>query len=170
MRRLGNGYRIFMLTEHLATKSLSKECGTYVFNTDTFPIIFWVNFWIKWKSSHKQRQYGRVLFKLNMSWRNTVTEWMSNKDEFMELVGRLIRANIIPATLVDDHKLQITLETLGKINVSRAPQGNNFLYRANAKETMMWDLNQQNGKLIRELEEKTGFNLGNYHKLNIINS
>ena len=65
---------------------------------------------------------------------------------------------------------QIILETLGDINVPRAPQGNKFVYRANAKETMMWDLNQKNGKLIRELEEKTGVNLDNYHKLNIINS
>ena len=110
-----------------------------------------------------------------MSWRNSVTEWMSSKNEFMDLVGRLIRGNI-PTTLVDDHKLhsillnQIMLETLGEINVPRAPQGNNFVYRANAKENMMWDLNQQNGKLIRELEEKTGVNLDNYHKLNIINS
>ena len=95
----------------------------------------------------------------------------------MELVGELIRANIIPTTLVDDHKLhsillnQIMLETLGEINVPRAPQqGNNFIYRTNAKETTMWDLNQQNGKLIRELEGKTGVNLDNYHKLNIINS
>ena len=111
-----------------------------------------------------------------MSWRNIVTEWMCSKSEFMDLVGRLIRANIIPTTLVDDHKLysilinQIMLETLGKINVPRAPQGNNFTYRANAKETIMWDLNQKNGKLIRELEEKTGVNLDNYHKLNIINT
>ena len=111
-----------------------------------------------------------------MSWRNSVTEWMSSKNEFMDLVGRLIRGNIIPTKLVDDHKLhsillnQIMLETLGEINVPRAPQGNNFTCRANAKETMMWDLNQQNGKLIRELEEKTGVNLDNYPKLNIINS
>ena len=94
----------------------------------------------------------------------------------MDLVGRLIRANIIPATLVDDHKLysillnQIMLEALGDINLPRAPQGNNLVYRANAKETTMRDLNQKNGKLIRELEEKTGVNLDNYHKLNIINA
>ena len=100
---------------------------------------------------------------------------MSIKNEFLDLVGRLIRANI-PATLVDDHKLhsillnQILLETLGDINVPRAPQGNNFTYRANAKETIMWDPNQKNGKLIRELQEKTGVNLDNYHKLNIINT
>ena len=62
------------------------------------------------------------------------------------------------------------LETLGDINVPRAPQGNNFTYCANAKETTMWDLNQKNGKLIRELEEKIGVNLDNYHKFNIINS
>ena len=111
-----------------------------------------------------------------MSWRSIVTEWLTSQYEFTDLVGRLIRANIIPATLVDDHKLhsilltQIILETLGDINVPRAPQENNFVYRANAKETMMWDLNQKNGKLIRELEEKTGVNLDNYHKLNIINS
>ena len=97
---------------------------------------------------------------MNMSWRNTVTEWMSSKNEFKDLVGRLIRANTIPATLVDDHRPysillnQIMLETLGDINVPRAPQGNNFVYRANAKETTMWDLNQKNGKLIRELEKK----------------
>ena len=111
-----------------------------------------------------------------MSWRNIVTEWMSSKNEFIDLVGRLIRANIIPTTLVDDHKLysillnQIMLETLGEINVPRALQGNNFTYRTNAKETIMWDLNQTNGKLIRELEGKTGVNRDNYHKLNIINT
>ena len=112
---------------------------------------------------------------VKMSWSNLVTEWMSSKKEFMELVGQLIRANIIPATLSDDQNLhsillnQIILETMAEINVPRAPQGNNFLYCANAKETLMWDLNQKNGKLIRELEEKTGVNLNNYHKLNIIN-
>ena len=111
-----------------------------------------------------------------MSWRNIVTEWMSSKTEFMDLLGRLIRANIIPATLVDDQKLysillnQIMLETLGEIKVPRALLGNNFVYRAISKETLMWDLNQKTGKLIRELEEKTGVNLDNYHKLNIINS
>ena len=78
-----------------------------------------------------------------MWWRNIVTEWMSSKTEFMDLVGRLIRANIIPTTLVDDHKLysillnQIMLETLGEIKVPRAPQGNHFVYRANSKETLM---------------------------------
>ena len=97
---------------------------------------------------------------VNISCRKIVTEWMSSKTEFMDLLGRLIRANIIPATLVDDQKLysillnQIMLETLGDIYVPRAPQGNNFVYRANAKETTMWDLSQKNGKLIRELEEK----------------
>ena len=111
--------------------------------------------------------------RVRMSWRNSVTEWMSGKNEFMDLVGRLIHGNIIPTTLVDDHSLhsillnQIMLETLGDINVPRAPQGSNFVYRANAKETIMWDLNQKNGKLIRELEEKTGVNLDNYRKLNI---
>ena len=50
-------------------------------------------------------------------------------------VHKLIRANIIPATLVEDQNLhsillnQIMLETLGDINVPRAPQGNNFTYR-----------------------------------------
>ena len=84
-----------------------------------------------------------------MSWRNIVTEWMSSKTEFMDLVGRLIHANIIPTTLIDDQHLhsillnQIMLETLGDINVPRAPQGNNFTYCANAKETRMWDLRME---------------------------
>ena len=99
---------------------------------------------------------------MNMSWRNIVTEWMSSKNEFMDLVGRLICTNIIPATLVDDQNLhsillnQITLETLGDINVPRAPQGNNFTYRANAKETILLIVPTQRkqpcGILIRRME------------------
>ena len=34
-----------------------------------------------------------------------VTKWLTSQHDFMDLVGQLIRANIVPTTLVDDDKL-----------------------------------------------------------------
>ena len=86
----------------------------------------------------------------------------------------LIEKNIIPATLIDNATLhsimltQIILETLTGITVPRA-QGNNFTYRMNAREMMMWDMARKNEKQVEALEKEMGVNLNHYHKLNIRN-
>ena len=112
-----------------------------------------------------------------MSWRDFVTRWLPNKtqESLTTLVQHLVRANMIPTTLIDNYMLhailltQIVLETLNDLTVPPAPQGPNFTYRMNAKEVMTHDLNSKNAKQIEQLEEQTGVGLEHYHKLKIEN-
>ena len=93
----------------------------------------------------------------------------------MDLLRHLVRANMIPATFIDNQTLQsilitqVILETLSDLTVPPAPQPSNFSYRANAKEMVMWDLNRKSAEQIESLEEQTGVNLNHYHKLKIKN-
>ena len=92
-----------------------------------------------------------------MSWRDITSTWLTNnlgKEDrlILDLIRYLVERNIIPETLVDNLTLhsilltQIMLETLSGISVPKAPQGNTFTYRANAKEMMMWELGAKNAK------------------------
>jgi hypothetical protein len=96
-------------------------------------------------------------FNADMTWRNIVTHWLSDKIitqegnlATLDLMKLLIEKNIIPVTLIDNPTLhsiiltQIILETLTGITVLRAPQGNTFTYRMNAREMMMWDMARKN--------------------------
>ena len=91
----------------------------------------------------------------------------------LDLIQCLVEANIIPKTLVDNSMLhsvllaQIILETLNRLSVPKALQGNTLNYHANAKAMMMWDLGANNAKQIKTLEEQTGVNLDHYYKLKI---
>jgi hypothetical protein len=82
----------------------------------------------------------------------------------MDLVSELIRANIVPETLVDNAMLhtillkQALLETL-----------NTFTYHMNAKEEMMWSFGTKIEQHIRDLQQETGVHLDYYHKLKIEN-
>ena len=114
-----------------------------------------------------------------MFWRDIVCAWLSNKTRqdrsILDLIRSLVETNIIPETLVDNSMLQtilltqIMLETLNRLSVPKAPQGNTFTYHMNAKELMMWDLGVKNAKQIETLEEQTGVNLDHYYKLRIVN-
>ena len=112
-----------------------------------------------------------------MSWRDVVTNWLSNKQDLtlLDLLWQLAQTNMIPATLIDNQTLQsilltqIMLETLTDVTVPPAPQSSNFTYHMNAKEMVMLDLNVKNAKQMKMLEEQTGVNLDHYHKLNIEN-
>ena len=105
--------------------------------------------------------------------------WLSNKTwqdrSILDLIRSLVETNIIPETLVDNSMLQtilltqIMLGTLNGLSVPKAPQGNTFTYRMNAKKLMMGDLGAKNAKQIETLEEQTGVNLDHYYKLRIVN-
>ena len=116
--------------------------------------------------------------RVNMSWRDFVTRWISNRGDrlvVMDLVGELIRANSIPATLVDNATLhtilikQALLETLNTAVLPNAPQGRTFTYHMNVKEEMMWSFGTKIQQHIRELQKETGVHLDHYHKLKIEN-
>ena len=121
-----------------------------------------------------------------MSWRDVVTNWLSNKKDLTlldllqemiqaDMIRDMIEANMIPATLIDNQTLhsilltQVILETLMDLSV---PPVNNFTHNANrrGKEMILWDLNRKNAEQMKSLEEQTGVNLDHYHKLNIENS
>jgi hypothetical protein len=117
-----------------------------------------------------------------MAWRDIVTHWLSDKCltqdgnlATLDLIRLLIEKNMIPAKLIANPTLhsiiltQIILETLTGVTVPRAPQGNNFTYRMNAKEILMWDMARKHEKQVATLEEEAGVNLDHYHKLNIRN-
>ena len=93
----------------------------------------------------------------------------------MDLVSELIRANIVPETLVDNAMLhtillkQALLETLITAVLPRAPQGSTCTYRVNAKEEMMWSFGTKIEQHIRDLQQETGVHLDYYHKLKIEN-
>ena len=120
-------------------------------------------------------------FHVIMCWRDIVKIWFISKTlqretlEILNLIRQLIETNTIPATLVDNETLQsilltqILLETLNNVSVPRKPQGKNFAYRSNARETIMWNLSAENVLKIKGLEEETGVNLDHYHKLSILN-
>ena len=80
---------------------------------------------------------------------------------------------MLPATLIDNQTLQsilltqIILEALTDVTVPPAPQADNFAYHMNAKEMVMWDLNEKNAEQMKALEEQTGVNLDHCHKLTI---
>ena len=90
----------------------------------------------------------------NMSWRDIVGTWLSNKKDLWDLIRCLVETNI-PETLVDNSTLQsilltqIMLETLNGISVPKTPQGNNFAYLMNAKEMLMLELGAKNAKHIK---------------------
>ena len=108
-----------------------------------------------------------------MSWRDIVGVWLLNKKDLTDLIRCLVETNIIPETLVNNSTLQsilltqTMLETLNRIPVPKAPQGNDFTYLMNGKEMMMWELGAKNTKHIKSLEEQTGVNLDHYYKLKI---
>ena len=109
-------------------------------------------------------------FNADMTWRNIVTHWLSDKiitqdgNLALDLMKLLIEKNIIPVTLIDNPTLhsiiltQIILETLTGITVPRTPQGNTFTYHMNAKEMLMWDMARKNEKQVEALEKETGVN------------
>ena len=105
----------------------------------------------------------------NMSWRDIVGAWLSNKKDLLDLIRCLVETNIILETLVNNSTLQsilqtqIMLETLNGISVPKAPQRNDFAYLMNAKEMIMWELGAKNAKHIKSLEEQTGVNLDRYY-------
>ena len=123
----------------------------------------------------------RVIFRVNMCWRDMVKNWFVSKTlqretlELLNLIRQMIETHTIPATLVDNETLhsilltQILLETLNNVLVPRKLQGTNFAYRSDAREAIMWNLSAENVLKIKRLEEETGVNLDHYHKLNIIN-
>ena len=123
----------------------------------------------------------RVIFRVNMCWRDMVKNWFISKTlqretlELLNLIRQMIETHTIPATLVDNETLQsilltqILLETLNNVSVPRKSQGKNFAYRSDAREAIMWNLSAENVLKIKRLEEETGVNLDHYHKLNIIN-
>ena len=51
----------------------------------------------------------------SMSWRDVVTNWLSSRKEgnlaIMDLLRHLVRANMIPATFIDNQTLQSILIT-----------------------------------------------------------
>ena len=114
-----------------------------------------------------------------MFWLDIISAWLSNKTRpdrsILDLIRSLVETNIIPETLVDNSMLQmilltqIILETLNRLSVPKALQGDTFTYHINAKELMMWDLGVKSTKQIETLEEQTGVNLDLYYKLRIAN-
>jgi hypothetical protein len=112
-------------------------------------------------------------FDANMTWRNIITHWLSDKFitqegnlATLDLIILLIEKNMIPATLIDNPTLhsiiltQIILETLTGITVPRAPQGNTFTYHMNAIEMMMWDMARKKRKAGRGIGKRNGGEFG----------
>ena len=114
-----------------------------------------------------------------MSWRDIITEWLSEKKiiapdgelSTTNLVEILVEKNIIPPGIKNNATLhgvlltRILLETLDAINVPQAANGA-FVYRMNAKEMLKWSMGSKNQKEVEALEKETGVSLEHYHKLN----
>ena len=132
---------------------------------------------------HKERRIVYYFFvDVNMSWRNIVSHWLSDKCitqggnlATLELIKLLIEGNTIPSTLVDNSTLhsiiltQVLLEALTGITVPWVSRGSDLTYGMDARERMMLDLGRKNERLVETLEKETGVNLDHYHKLNIRN-
>ena len=117
--------------------SLSKECGTRVLRMDTFPktMIFWVNFLIKWKLLYNQISIDRYRY---LQRKHVLEKYCQGVvDQAIPIYGSSGAINTCKHyTYNTGRRPQTTLHFV-KANhtrntVPRAPQGNNFVYRANA--------------------------------------
>ena len=102
-----------------------------------------------------------------MSWRDVVTNWLSNKKDLTlldllqemiqaDMIRDMIEANMIPATLIDNQTLhsilltQVILETLMDLSV---PPANNFTHNANRRIFYLLYERQGDGNVGLERKE-----------------
>ena len=119
---------------------------------------------------------------MSFTWQDVVKSWVSSTQGsnsqhcITDLIRHLAYANIIPTRIMNSQGLhiillaQIMLETLDRVSVPKAMQHPTyFVYRANAKEVMVHDLQDRIAKNIKQLENDEGVNIHHYYKLNIEN-